>query len=512
MMSRGRPNRRTFLRTCGSAFALPCTVPAHTSALPLEKRKDHRPNVLLVFDDQLRRDVCGIYGGGQNIATPHIDRLGSQGVVFTNAISSCPLCAPFRGMLHTGRYPTHSGIVMNFLEASPEQNPDCLAHVFGGAGYDTCFIGKWHLAAGRCKGMGKYAPDAERMRVLQKANPEAEFVPPGPRRLGYTHWRAFNFHLAFNDYWYYEDEPVKLRSEEYETNTQFDQAIQFMEERRDADRPFLLVVAPHPPHPPFFPERVPEGYLEQIPEKIHWSPNVAANNPRKVEEMRCYLAMAKNVDDNLGRLSEYLDRTGLAGNTIVVVSSDHGEMHGSHGRLNKMVPYTEAVAIPLILRWSGRVSPLKTDALVTPMDLLPTLATLADIRVPREVDGISLSNVVLGQGRISREEILMASYSSHWDYFQTGTSWPEWRGIRTQRHTYCKWLSGEEELYDDLEDPHQMNNLAVGRKELPVLRRLRRTLKDLLVAAHDDFQPGTAYADWYDDERNLLRTGLGRVP
>ena len=157
------------------------------------------------------------------------------------------------------------------------------------------------------------------------------------------------------------------------------------------------------------------------------------------------------MDDNLGRLCEYLDQTGLAENTIVVVCSDHGEMHGSHGRLDKMVPYTEAVAIPLILRWSGRVSPLKTDALVTPMDLLPTLAALAEITVPREVDGIDLSDVVRGRGRSSREEVLMSNYSSHWDYFQTGTSWPEWRGIRTKRHTYCKWLSGEEELYDDLE-------------------------------------------------------------
>ena len=180
-MSRGsRTDRRTFLRTCGGAFALPCAIPAPTSAFPREPRKDQRPNILLVFDDQLRRDVCGVYGGGQNITTPHIDRLGSQGVVFTNAVSSCPLCAPFRGMLHTGRYPTHSGIVMNFLDACPEQNPDSLAQVFGRAGYDTCFIGKWHLAAGYCKGMGKYAPDAKRMRALQEANPESEFFPRAP--------------------------------------------------------------------------------------------------------------------------------------------------------------------------------------------------------------------------------------------------------------------------------------------------------------------------------------------
>jgi arylsulfatase A-like enzyme len=509
-MSGGRTDRREFLRACGGALALSGTARADNTALGVA-REMGRPNVLVVFDDQLRKDVCGAYGGGQNISTPHIDRLADQGVVFTNATSCCPLCTPFRGMLHTGRYPTHTGIVLNFVEVSAEQNPDCLAHVFSREGYDTCFIGKWHLAAGRCKGAGRYAPDVARIRALNQANPEREFVPPGPGRLGYHRWQGFNFHASFNDYWYYEDEPKKLRSGKYETDTQTDQAIQFMEDHKDSRRPFLVVVAPHPPHPPFGPASLPEGYLEKVPEKITWSPNVPANNPRKVEEMRCYLAMAKNVDDNVGRLMSYLDRTGLAENTIVVFTSDHGEMHGSHGRLNKMVPYTEAVGIPLIMRWRGKIAPKRSDALFTPMDVLPTLASLARIRVPRRLDGVDLGDVVLGKGRSAREEILMANYSSHWDYFQTGTLWPEWRGIRTGRYTYCKWLTGEEELYDDLQDPYQMNNLATGRKELPMLQRMRKTLKHLLAAAHDQFQPGTAYADWYNDDRRLLRTGLGPV-
>jgi arylsulfatase A-like enzyme len=227
--------------------------------------------------------------------------------------------------------------------------------------------------------------------------------------------------------------------------------------------------------------------------------------------MRCYLAMAKNVDDNIGRLIDYLDRTGLAQNTIVVFTSDHGEMHGSHGRLNKMVPYAEAIDIPLIVRWPERLHPGMTDALATPMDLLPTLAGLAGIGVPRDVDGIDLSDAMQGPTRGGREEILLANYSSHWDYFQSGTNWPEWRGVRTARYTYCKWLAGSEELYDNQEDPYQMINLAQGRQELPMLKRMRNTLKELLVAAHDDFQPGTSYADWYDEERNLVRTGLGPV-
>jgi arylsulfatase A-like enzyme len=503
LMNMKAMDRREFLKMAAAGMAA-AAIPGCGRQAPSRK-----PNVLFVFDDQLRADVCGVYGGG-NIATLHIDRLAAQGATFTNSVSSCPLCTPYRGMLQTGRYPTHSGIIMNFVEANHIQNPHCLADVFGAAGYDTGFIGKWHLSSGWRREEGLYKPDQAAVQAYREKNPETEFVAPGPGRLGYSHWQAFNFHTAFNDYYWYEDEPKRLYSRRYETDTQIDQAIAYMERRRNSDGPFFLSIAPHPPHPPFAPEFIPEGYLEKVPELIRWSPNVPADNPRPVIEMRYYLAMAKNVDDNLGRLMAYLDASGLAENTIVVFTSDHGEMHGSHGRLNKMVPYAEAINIPLIIRWPRRIPPgSRIEALQTPMDHLPTLCGLAGLRIPREVDGADLSRVVLGKGRDGREEVLIGSYTSHWDFFQTGTRWPEWRGVRTKQYTYCRWLTGEEELYDNLEDPFQMRNLAPGGAEPAVLKRLRGRLGDFLEAAHDDFRPGTAYGAWYDDRRNLLRTGLG---
>ncbi len=504
----GRIDRRTFLRTT-AAGALTAALAGCSGGGSAGKGR--RPNIVFIFDDQLRADVCGVYGG-RDITTPHIDRLAGEGVRFTRAISSCPLCTPFRGMLHTGRYPTHSGVVMNFLEADPVQNPHSLAQVFADAGYDTGFIGKWHLAAGWRKREGRFEPDPAAIAAWREVNPETEFVPPGPARLGYQHWEAFNFHTSFNDYWFYRDEPEKIYSGRYETDTQIDQAVAYMETHRDSDRPFFLTVAPHPPHPPFRPSDAPAGYLEQVPETVHWAPNVPAENPRSLADMRCYLAMSKNVDDNIGRLMRYLDESGLAGETILVFTADHGEMHGSHGRLNKMVPYTEAVHIPLIIRWPGMIAAgSESDAIFTAMDHLPTLCGLTRTSIPGEVDGTDLSPIVLGREQRAREEVLIGSYTSHWDFFQTGTLWPEWRGIYTGDYTYCKWLSGEEELYHNVEDPWQMNNLAAGRGELPVLERMRRRLTDLLAVAHDEFLPGTALGDWYDDERNLLRTGLGPV-
>jgi arylsulfatase A-like enzyme len=222
--------------------------------------------------------------------------------------------------------------------------------------------------------------------------------------------------------------------------------------------------------------------------------------------------MAKNVDDNVGRIMKFLETSGLADNTIVVFTADHGEQHGSHNRINKMVPYAESVNIPLIIRWPGRITAGSTsDELYGPMDHMATLCGMLGIRPADTSDGVDLSRAVLGKGNVNRNELMMMNYLSHWDFFQSGTSWPEWRGIRTKQYTYARWLTGEEELYDNAADPYQMNNLASGQKDMPRLKKMRKSLKNHLAQAHDDFMPGTQYADWYDDQRNLIRTALGPV-
>lgn len=480
--------------------------------------KTKRPNVLVVFADQLRADACGVYGG-VNITTPNIDRLAKQGVTFNNALSTCPICTPFRGMLQTGRFPTHSGIVLNWVEANPRQR--CVAHVFREAGYRTGFIGKWHLAAGIRKHAGKHAvtpEDKERIKkgraeYLQR-NPEPEYVPPGPARLGYDHWQAYNFHSSFHEAYYYEDTPKRLIMDGYETDAEINMAIEFMREQQREGQPFFLMVAPHPPHPPFSPKDCPEGYLERIRERLIWDPNVPDDHRYRKNELRprCYFAMAKNFDDNVGRLMAFLDKAGLSENTILVVTSDHGEMLGSHGRINKMVPYREAVHLPCVVRWTGHIpAGRRLDVLQTPIDHFPTLCSLAGLQPPDTCDGMDLSGAILGTKQIERDAVLMMNYVSNWDYFDSGTHWPEWRGLRTGRYTYVKWLDGKEELYDNTQDVYQMNNLAQNEQLQPVVEKLRARMAELMADAHDEFLPGTAYADWYDDERNLVKTALGPV-
>ena len=456
-----RFRRRGFFAAIAAATAaLLMPAAAHGDGPPPARKK---PNVLFVFADQFRADVLNVYGG-KVISTPHLDRLAAEGIVFDHALSTCPLCTPFRGMLMTGKYPTHSGLIANFFEASPRQNPHCLANVFDAAGYDTGFIGKWHLAAGRLKYVDKHVPRDS--HVLK--GDSCAFVPPGPARLGFQYWAGFNFHGTFNRFWYFTDSPQPIRTTKYETDVETDLAIAYMRKHADSDRPFFVVMAPHPPHPPFSPGACPAGYLEKIPREIPRAPNVPPNSPHSVEELRCYFAMAKNTDDCVGRLLKFLDESGLAENTIVVFTSDHGEMHGSHGRVNKMVPYAEAVNLPLIVRWKGTIPAGKRTAeLQTPLDHLPTLCGLAGVPLDKQtlrgLDGIDLSPVILGTGAVDRQDVLMANYTSQWDSLQTGKPWPEWRAVHTGRYTYIKWLDGKEELYDNTRD-RLPNDQSVGRQ------------------------------------------------
>ncbi len=452
-----------------------------------------RPDIIMVIADQLRQDVLESYGGAM-ISTPAINRMATEGLVMEHAIAPTPLCSPYRAMLLTGRHPTHNGKLSNFGNISPVQNPNAIAHVMKRAGYDTAFIGKWHLATS-----------------------EAPFISPGPDRMGFGHWEAYNFHMDFNKYWFQKDTPEKIFSGKYETDTIFDQGLALLKSRNESDKPLFLVMMPHPPHPPFDASALPPERFEGVPERITWSPNVPTkDNPRSTADMRTYLAMCKNFDNNMGRLLDYLAASGRDQKTLVVLSSDHGEMHGSHGRIHKMVPYAESLDVPLIFRWPGVIEPGRSESIFTPLDYLPTLASLVGVPVPTEVDGIDLSRHIFQNEPTPDRAVLIANYSSNWNSLRSDTPetapdwrcWPEWRGVRSKRHTYVRWLTGKVELYDNEIDPFQLTNLADNQPEL--CAQFEETLKLLLQKAHDEFLPGTAYRKWYDGPE-LIRTGLGPV-
>jgi len=370
--------RRRFLQACTVAAA---SRRAARAAGP----ERTRPNLVYVFADQLRHDVFG-YAGDRKAVTPHFDRLASESVRFTNAVSVSPVCAAYRASLFTGKYSSSTGMVINELCINP--NHDTIAYALHGAGYNMAYLGKWHLV-----------------------DLHGRSIPHGPARLGFQHarvWRAYNFNHDNYKGYYWEDrgsEMVRVAIDGYQTDAWNRMACDFIADAAGREQPFALFLSYSPPHDPWTRENVPPGYYERFegvafPHPGNWKdePDQYADRMKSPERWkrwaeslpdnrRCYYAMVGHLDDKLGEIMDALERAGCADNTILVHTSDHGEMFGSQGRVYKLTFYDEAARVPFLVRWPGKIRPgSASDACLNTPDIAPTLLSLLGIPIP-ESDG-----------------------------------------------------------------------------------------------------------------------------
>jgi arylsulfatase A-like enzyme len=469
-----------------------------------------QPNLLYVFADQLRYASCG-FAGESRARTPVIDGLARRGVSFCNATSCHPLCAPYRASLFTGKYSSSTGMVINELRMNP--NHTCFGHVLHAAGYDTAYIGKWHLWAN--------SPDHERE--------ENQFVPPGPYRLGFDgYWAAYNFWHDYYHAFYYEDTPRRIAVRGYEPDVQTDLAIRWLREGRDPGRPFALFLSYGTPHDPWTPDNVPPEYaaaFDRVSFDLpltyadgsaeYWHPRMDREwwlehvRPHIPAWQRVYHAMIANLDWNLGRLLEALDRADLSRDTIVVFTSDHGEMFGAHGRIAKNIYYDEACRVPFLLRWPGHVSAGHiSDACLNTPDILPTLLSLMGLPLPEGVEGMDLSHCARGEPGREPEAALLQGMG-HTYLWQDGF---EWRALRGKRFTYAVHRAdGREELYDNLNDPHQVRNLAADPTYADVVRHLQSLLRRRMEELGDSFEACTWYRDHWTRDRVILHGPAGSL-
>ncbi|MCP4225520.1 MAG: sulfatase [Actinomycetia bacterium] len=463
-----------------------------------------RPNVVVLFPDQLRASSLPIYGE-HHIETPNIDRLASEGVRLTNAISNCPVCTPARAMLVTGRHPQTTGHLINTTRT--RHSEISIADTFARQGYRTGWVGKWHLHTGLW-------PAIDRMPQ------QPDWVPEGRDRLGFDYWRAYNQHMVYFDGfvqvgdWNYE------RWDGYETDGLLRYAFEFMDGAADdgaeldgggggADDPFLLFLAPHPPHyTPF--EFAPADCYEGLPEVFDLPATIDGRWYEESQEMyRHYMAMIRAIDQMVGRVMRFLDDRGLAENTIVVFASDHGTQGGDQGvhPWQKKHPYESSIRIPGIFRYPGVLEAgTVSDGLFAMPDFFPTLCGLAGITVPRSVEGMDLSTELRDQSAAEQEAVLLMNFSNYYDWFEDGA---EWRGVRTTDTTYCRWLDGRTELFDLVNDPLQHTNLAADpgyRTQVAdseeMLRALQAVRGDELVACSD-------WKHWLDEQRRVVRNAYG---
>ncbi len=431
-----------------------------------------RPNLLFVYADQMRGMDMGCAGNKQ-VRTPTLDRLAEEGVRCTHAFSNIPVCGPARASLLTGRFPLEHGVLVNDLPL-PETTPS-IGKVLRAAGYRTGYIGKWHL----------------------DGVPRNKWTPPGPRRHGFEEWAAYNCSHQYFNARYYTDSPRPIEVDGYEPVAQTDLAIEFL--RKADDRPFALFLSWGPPHDPY--DQVPDEFRALYdPEAIELRPNVPDELPetarirgKKVEDPRRvvadYYAAITALDAQMARLLEALDEFDLAGNTLVIFTSDHGDMLFSQGKMKKQQPWEESISIPFLARLPNVIPAGATcDVLLGIVDMAPTVLGLLGVPPLPGATGNDLSWALRGEQGVAPEALFLMNIVAADEGLRQGI--PEWRGLRTGRYTYARTRAGDWLLYDNVTDPYQLHNLIGSPDHAALHNRLSAQLDRLLQERGDDFLPG----------------------
>ena len=444
-----------------------------------------QPNLIYVFADQLCYQSLG-YAGDSKARTPNIDRLATDSMNFVNCVSGSPMCAPYRASLFTGKYSSSTGMVINELRINPDQR--CFGHVLHDGGYDTYYIGKWHLWANQ---LGNH--DA----------PENSFTPRGPHRLGFDgYWAAYGFHHTYWDQYYHEEGSERVTIEGYEPDGQTDLAIEKLREAAGNAEPFALFLSLGTPHDPWDRGNVPAEFLalfddvafelpaNYLPDNDPYADAWARLNDDERGElrewMRVYYAMTANLDWNIGRLVDAVECLGLFENTILVFTSDHGEMFGAQGRRAKNIFYDEAVRVPFLIRWPGVIARGSvSDACMNTPDIMPTLLSALGLPVPDAAEGFDFSPLLRGEAIDEPKAAFMQGMGAT-AIFEDGH---EWRALRSKRYTYAVYLvDGRELLFDILNDPYQMRNVADEQEYANTRTQMRRQLEGRMQALNDSFR------------------------
>jgi len=460
--------RREFLKTSAVAAA---GVLVGQKTLPgnAEQNKT-RPNILFMMSDDHASHAIGAYGSKIN-CTPNIDRIAQKGMRFDNCFCTNSICAPSRAVILTGKYSHLNGVINNGKRFDGGQQT--LPKLLRQAGYQTAIVGKWHLK-----------------------------TPP----TGFHYSNVLPGQGAYHNPVMIENGTQKEHIG-YVTDLITDIAIQWLKER-PADKPFFMMLhhkAPHAnwepdekhadmyneadiPEPSTFNDRY-EGRTDQIKNhRLHVGPKQwelhfkrfgalpEGMTGQETKEwvyqvyMKNYLRCIASVDDNVGRVLDYLDEAGLRDNTMVIYTSDQGFFLGDHGLYDKRFMYEHALRMPLLMRYPKEIKPGATqDEIVLNLDFAPTLLDYAGVSVPADIQGQSFR--AIAHGRILKDWRKALYYRFYESAFGIGPH----EGVRTRRYKLIHFLYGDHgwELYDLEKDPDEMKNLY----GLPEYQKMTQTLE-----------------------------------
>ena len=448
-------------------------------------------NLLFVFADQWRAGAIG-YAKEDPVKTPNMDKFCKESTYCDHTFSTFPVCSPHRASLMTGKYPLSSGFFTNCKKGLSLRLKDeeiCVGQVLKENGYETAYIGKWHL-------------DEPEQNICEFPKSGARdwdaYTPPGVRRHGFDYWYSYgtyDMHLSPH-YWHDSDEMIKVNkwSPEHET----DKAIEYLSKIRDKSKPFGMYISWNPPHSVY--SEVPDEYLKLydnvelkenvIFENIHH--HTGENAAMSEEELRLttkqYYAAISGLDQQFGRLIDYLKENNLYEDTLVILSADHGDMMGSHGLMGKHVWYEESIKIPFVVHLPGNKNK-RCSTCMGSQDMMPTVLGLLGCAIPDTVEGDDCSKFIKDDEDEDRVSFIMAC-PGRADFVEkfkkVGKNPAEygWRGIRTRKYTYVMELgydvicNPKRYLYDIQNDPQQKNTLDLDNEEN---KQLAKTMEEEVI-------------------------------
>jgi len=448
-----------------------------------------RPNILLIMTDQQRGD-CLSAAGHPVLMTPNMDSIGYQGARFSRAYSTCPVCIPARRSLLSGQFPATHGLV-SYRDYVEWDAPPTLPGVLADAGYQSVLVGRsMHQAPAR----RRYGYDE--MIIYDHTDPRDDYHEFLRRNSTSGNPKWFGGGVMHNDW---TAKPWHLDESLHFSNWVVDEAQEFLR-RRDPACPFFLTVsfiAPHPPlqPPAFYLERylrtgVPEPYAGDwageppLAGQLRGHDSVA---PQRIDlqgeallsTRAAYYGLINHVDDQMRRLLNPVD--GVPPNTIVVFTSDHGEMLGDHYRWRKSLPYEPSANVPFLIktpRSYGFDEHQVLDEAVCLEDIMPTLLDLAGLDIPETVDGRSLVPLLRGEGSLGRDYL----------HLECG---PTFHALTDGRAKYI-WLAqtGEEQFFDLVNDPQELRDLASLPEHAATVERWRARLIGELGERPEEFVQG----------------------
>ncbi len=460
-----------------------------------------RPNVLLIMTDQQPVSTIGCYGNSV-VKTPAQDRLAREGMRFDNFYIAAFACTPSRATYLTGRYSHNHGVVVNDVEL--DDALPSIGNLFRDAGYQTAWIGKWHLGGQMYRGIAERGPfDNCWVRKRVDSTRDFEFVQveggtgEDESRSGFDHWvggwKHFKAYLQTTDL---PDEvknlprvgnhqaapsapdrehSVSLLGEDHHMAHFFaDEMVTFLNANRDNS--FCAVLSFYGPHSPVCPPEpwdsiydlddvpLPENYDAPLEDKPRFQSGRDRTYVRDVwsrnevrDYIRRYWGYVSYIDAQVERVLNALDANGQTEDTIVMFVSDHGDMVGQFGMVYKLTycGYDTLMKVPCLVRWPGRIEAGSVNtSLNSSVDVMPTILDLAGVDIPEGVDGESIGDVLKGERDVTREEIFTDLMN---------------RGVMLRQGSWkfvLNWkpLSGDvrdlDELYNLADDPHEEHNLA----------------------------------------------------